>query len=307
MALQSLSSLHALLPSHVVVGSSFGNGFVHFRAQRHNMAATKMSHQDHQIITRRAANFKPPIWSYNYIQSLSSEFAGKTYAKKLKSQELKEDVRAMLVKVKDPLHQMELIDTLQRLGLSYHFDHEIKLILGAIYDKRSSSSKPTQESLYAVALEFRFLTQHGFDTSQEGESIFHSAINFTTAYLKEYVKHSKDDEYLSTLANHALELPLHCRMLRLEARWFIDVYEKHHPDMNPVLLELAKLDFNVVQATHQEDLKHTSTGGQGRVCRRMSTKVHALITTIDDVYDVYGSLGELELFTDAVERLVVAR
>ncbi|KAK1562275.1 hypothetical protein Q3G72_009248 [Acer saccharum] len=328
MALQSLNSLHALLPRHVVAGSSFSNGFVHFRVQRRNMAATKMSHQDHQLITRRTANYKPPIWSYNYIQSLSSEFAGKSYAKKV--QELKEDVRAMLVKVKDPLHQMELIDTLQRLGLSYHFDREIQRILGTIYDKRSSNSKLTQESLYAVALEFRLLRQHGFDTSQEifssfrdekgnfgddckgilalyeaayycveGESIFHNAINFTTEYLKEYVKHSKDDEYLSTLANHALELPLQWRP---------------------------------VQATYQEDLKHTSTWwrktGLGEklnfardrlmesffwtvgmtfepqfgYCRRESTKVNALITTIDDVYDVYGTLGELELFTDAVER-----
>lgn len=36
--------------------------------------------------------------------------------------------------------------------------------------------------------------------------------------------------------------------------------------------------------------------------RRMSTKVNALITVIDDVYDVYGTLEELELFTNVVEK-----
>ncbi|RVW26290.1 (-)-alpha-terpineol synthase [Vitis vinifera] len=54
-----------------------------------------------------------------------------------------------------------------------------------------------------------------------------------------------------------MELPLHWRMLRLEARWFIDVYERSQ-GMNPILLELAKLDYNMVQATYQEDLKHAS-------------------------------------------------
>ena len=65
------------------------------------------------------------------------------------------------------------------------------------------------------------------------------------------------DKYLSTTVSHALELPLHCRMLRLEARWFIDKYRSRE-DMNPILLELAELDFNIVQATHQEDLKQVS-------------------------------------------------
>lgn len=170
---------------------------------------------------------------------------------------------------------------------------------------------------------------------EEESTIFHEAINFTTTHLEEYVKKhndDRDDGYFSALVKHALELPLHWRMVRLEARWFIDVYERG-TDMNPVLVELAKLDFNSVQAAHQDELKYVSwwwrkTGlgelhfARDRIlenffwalgeiwepqfgyCRRMSTKVNALITTIDDVYDVYGTLVELEQFTNAVERLV---
>lgn len=36
----------------------------------------------------------------------------------------------------------------------------------------------------------------------------------------------------------------------------------------------------------------------------MVTKVAALIGIIDDIYDIYGTLEELELFTNVIERLV---
>lgn len=40
-------------------------------------------------------------------------------------------------------------------------------------------------------------------------------------------------------------------------------------------------------------------------CRRGLTKVTSFITIIDDIYDVYGSIDELKLFTDAVVRFAL--
>lgn len=92
--------------------------------------------------------------------------------------------------------------------------------------------------------------------SIEGESILEEARDFTKKHLEGCLRQNID-ENLAILVSHALELPLHWRMLRLEARWFIDAFERTQ-DMNPILLEFAKLDYNMVQAKHQEDLKYAS-------------------------------------------------
>lgn len=41
------------------------------------------------------------------------------------------------------------------------------------------------------------------------------------------------------------------------------------------------------------------------LARVIMTKVTGVTTMIDDIYDVYGTLEELELFADAVERYLV--
>ena len=92
--------------------------------------------------------------------------------------------------------------------------------------------------------------------SIEGENILETAKHFTMEYLEKYMKSSTDENEVA-IVRHALELPLHWRMPRLETRWFIDIYERK-VDMNPILLEFAKLDFNKVQFIHQQDLKYAS-------------------------------------------------
>ncbi|XP_035540295.1 myrcene synthase, chloroplastic-like [Juglans regia] len=327
-----------------------------------SMAPEENSSTIDSTIVRRSANYHPTIWNYDYIQSLTSEYMGEAFTQKI--DKLKGEVTMMFHKVVDPIKQLELIDILQRLGVSYHFEDEIRRILENKHDTHHSGDACKKKSLYATAVEFRLLRQHGYHVPQEtfksffneegnfkeclcidiegmlalyeasfhlrnGESILEEVRDLATKHLKEYVDQGKD-QYLCMMVSHALELPLHWRVIRLEARWFIDAYKKRE-DMNRTLLKLAELDYNMVQAVHQEDLKEVSrwwrsTGlgdlsfARDRVVenflwatgaiiqpqfgyeRRMLAKLGALLTTIDDVYDVYGTLEELELFTNAIEK-----
>ena len=96
----------------------------------------------------------------------------------------------------------------------------------------------------------------------EDEIVLEKARDFTTKHLQEYVNvmrtNNKDnDDEMSVLIKHALELPLHWRMQRSEALWFINAYERMD-NMIPTLLHFAKLNFNMLQAIHLEELLHTS-------------------------------------------------
>ena len=81
----------------------------------------------------------------------------------------------MLHKVMDPLEQLELIDILQKLGISYHFEGEIKRILEGLYDNIDHGSDTDMwkmKNLYVTALKFRLLRQHGYIVSPGIKGIF---------------------------------------------------------------------------------------------------------------------------------------
>ncbi|XP_022928010.1 myrcene synthase, chloroplastic-like [Cucurbita moschata] len=118
-----------------------------------------------QTIVRRSGNYKPSIWKHEYIESLSSQFKEEIYVKRFN--QLKEEVGELMNQIiDDPLKQLELIDTLQRLGISYHFENEIKNVLQRTYEKSNESDDLEKNNLYATSLKFRLLRQHGFNVSE---------------------------------------------------------------------------------------------------------------------------------------------
>ncbi|PIN00872.1 Exo-alpha-bergamotene synthase [Handroanthus impetiginosus] len=171
---------------------------------------------------------------------------------------------------KDYLDQLKLIDNLQRLDISKHFDDQIRIILDNIFPQtiKHCCDEHLEKDLYAVALQFRLLRQHevfcsfmdevgNFKTclrgdvkgilclyeasflSVEGETILDLARDFSAYHLRELKRLEQiADMSLAELVKRALELPLHWRVKKLEARWFINFY-KTRPDANLILLELA--------------------------------------------------------------------
>ncbi|KAG4120611.1 hypothetical protein ERO13_D11G154666v2 [Gossypium hirsutum] len=63
--------------------------------------------------------------------------------------------------------------------------------------------------------------------------------------------------------------------------------------LNFVRDRLTECFFWTVRVVSQPQLRH---------CRKVLTKVASFVTTIDDIYDVHGTLDELESFTDVVQR-----
>ncbi|RVW37312.1 (-)-germacrene D synthase [Vitis vinifera] len=305
-------------------------------------------------VGRRCANFHPSIWGDHFL-SYASEFTNTDDHLKQHVQQLKEEVRKMLMAADDDSAQkLLLIDAIQRLGVAYHFESEIDEVLKHMFD---SSVVSAEEDVYTASLRFRLFNnfkdnEGNFKESLSsdvrgmlslyeathlrvhGEDILDEALAFTTTHLQSAAKYSSNP--LAEQVVHALKQPIRKGLPRLEARHYFSVYQaddSHHK----ALLKLAKLDFNLLQKLHQKELSdisawwtdldfaHKLPFARDRVvecyfwilgvyfdpqfffARRILTKVIAMTSTIDDIYDVYGTLEELELFTEAVERYLIFR
>ncbi|KAI8011499.1 putative terpene synthase 9 [Camellia lanceoleosa] len=230
----------------------------------------------------RSANYHPSIWDSKIIESMNTLYTYELYGTKL--EELKQETRRVLQSTRDHSSLLKLIDSMQRLGVSYHYEEEIEEAISDHVNPIVSGN------LYTTALHFRLLRQHGYPINSDvfnkfkdgsgrfmdslredvtglvslyeathlrmdGEDDFEEAYSFSTKHLNS--SFGKMEIELGEQVKQSLEIPLHWRMPRLEARNSIDLclMEDSKPS---VLLKFAKLDYNLVQSVHQQEVQELS-------------------------------------------------
>ncbi|KAL1535653.1 (-)-5-epieremophilene synthase STPS3-like [Salvia divinorum] len=312
---------------------------------------------------RPEAKFPPSMWGDQFINHISDSKVIEKYSKTI--QVLKNDVRSLLTAPETKMIEtMNLIDTLERLGVSYHFENEIEEKLKQFFHLNTNYHDDEAYDLYTVALHFRLFRQHGHPISSEifrkrtdvkgkfqesiksdakgmlslyeasylrtrEEAILDNALAFTTATLKSMVPTLGSP--LKKQVEHALVQPLHFGTPRIEARSNIAVYEEEE-HRNETLIKFAKLDYNLLQILHRDELQQVSRWwkelglisklpyARDRIveCFFWALAVHhepqysrsrivlaksiVMASVIDDTYDAYGTIEELEVFTEAIQR-----
>ncbi|XP_039171026.1 (-)-germacrene D synthase-like [Eucalyptus grandis] len=221
----------------------------------------------------------------------------------------------------DDLHMVALIFRLLRQH-GYNISSEI-------FDKFKDSKGNFRESLISDVRGLLSLYE-ACHLRCHGDSILDEALPFATTHL-ESINESKVSTSLAKQVSHALKQPLRKGLPRLEASRYIPLYQEE-PSHDEVLLTLAKLDFNLLQEQHQKELGKITrwwknidvprkfpfardrivelffwTTGiyfepEFAMAREILTKVISLASIMDDIYDVYGTLEELALLNEAIQK-----
>uniref|UniRef100_A0ACD5Z977 Uncharacterized protein n=1 Tax=Avena sativa TaxID=4498 RepID=A0ACD5Z977_AVESA len=306
-----------------------------------------------------APAFHPTLWGDFFIHHSPQTLQMSEECMKDMCSQLKEKVLGVLEACNTTNEKLNLVDTLQHLSIDHHFDEQIVSTLRSIHASEFNSS-----SLHDVSLRFRLLRQHGFWVSPDvfnkfkdeygafkveitndprtllslynasyllthGETELEESILFARQHL-ESMK-SDLEPPLAEKVKRALYLPLPRTLKRVEALNYMSEYQEE-PMHNSIVLELAKLDFNLLQRLHLKELKTLSrwweelskevglTYSRDRIvecyfwsytvyyeqeftrARMILAKIIAIGAMTDDTYDVRATLMECKQLNEAIQR-----
>ncbi|XP_015691829.2 (-)-germacrene D synthase-like isoform X2 [Oryza brachyantha] len=326
-----------------------------------------MEHEHHQ---RRIVRPEESKWTEYFIDTPSLSCSCQLEeSMKEKREKLVKKVGCMIegyTSSKNNLPEgMKMVDAIERLGVGYHFQEEISRFMAVL----NATPAPATENvdMAMAALRFRLLRQHQHNASCDifesfvdsngdfketlrrdvdallnlyeaahlgycEEDLLKSAVVFTTGCLTAMAGTGQLPRHTVEKVDHALTSPTMRRMKRLEAKLYISIYENDE-DSNHDILELAKLDFHILQQMHRDEARSFSLwykelnagstlGPYIRVrpvecyfwalcvfyepryanARMMFAKLIKIFSFFDDTFDSYGTLEELHLFNQAVQR-----
>ncbi|KAG8046604.1 hypothetical protein GUJ93_ZPchr0008g11863 [Zizania palustris] len=300
-----------------------------------------------------SSTFHPSLWG-NFFLNYQPPTASKRALMKERAEVLKEEVRKLIKGSSEVSKIVDLVITLQRLGLDSYYETEIHELLHTLYNNDYND-----KDLNQVSLRFYLLRQNGYDVSSDifvhfkdekgnfvaddttsllnlynaaylktrGDKILDEATEFTTRRLKSELEHLKPP--LADEVSLALETPLFRRVRILETRNYILVYETK-ATRNEAILELAKLNFTLLQLLYCEELKHVTqwwkelndesnlsftrdriveihfwmTGGCSEphysLSRIILTKMVEFIAILDDMFDTYSTTDDCIKLAEAI-------
>ncbi|KAL4354534.1 hypothetical protein GQ457_06G021640 [Hibiscus cannabinus] len=236
---------------------------------------------------RHLANYVPGVWGDTFLApppDLDMDDITRS-----EYEELKEQVRRRLVtSIDKPSKKLVLIDTVQRLGVAYHFEKEIEEALQIIYHRHCSHTQIDDDGLYTTSVQFRLLREHGFD------------VDCAETFNKFRDEEGRFRESLISDVKGMLEL--------YEAAHF----QVHGENILEEALSFTKFHLELAETKVEYPLSTQIADALNRplrkslprlvVERNFTTKVIALISILDDIYDAYGTYEELEIFTKAIHR-----
>uniref|UniRef100_A0A0D9ZJ65 Terpene synthase N-terminal domain-containing protein n=1 Tax=Oryza glumipatula TaxID=40148 RepID=A0A0D9ZJ65_9ORYZ len=261
---------------------------------------------------------------------------------------LREKVCTLFRTSGDVVARMKLVDSIQRLGVGHLFNEEISTTLSDIH-----ASEFTSSSLYEVALRFRLLREHGLWVSPATFNIFkgddgrfineiadepsayllvhdepelEEAISFSRHHLKSMMQCGNLKHPLADQVKRALHLPLPRTYKRVETLHYLSEYGQEEGHIS-FLLDLAKVDFNILQGVHLKELKAISEYGisliythqgsfggelhmvpnvvlQGRISTHTDNfyQDNCMDGYMDDTYDSHATIQECRKLNEAIQR-----
>ncbi|XP_047331192.1 valencene synthase-like [Impatiens glandulifera] len=239
-------------------------------------------------VARPSVDFHATVWGDYFLKHASND---STENKSITDQmelkihsDSKEEIKKKLITITGLSEKINFIDTIERLGIGYHFESDIEDAIQNIYGISFHDAHPCNDNLRTCAVLFRLLRQHGYNISGEifkkfmdnkgefnatirndikgmlslheaghlrhrGEEILEKAHNFTTSQF-EAILHDNDLINQSNLIEqitYALNQSLHKGFIRIEAYNYFSFFQNDESH-DKILFEFAKLDFNILQS-----------------------------------------------------------